>query len=824
MYAVVQDLRFAFRQVRKAPGFTLTVVLTLALGIGATTAVFSLVEGILLRPLPFRDPDRLVLLGDHLGNSPRIPVNARDIRAYANGASAFSSVGGFIGTSYELSGGQYSEEIPAERMTASVFTTLGVEPIVGHVFTQKEEDGNEQLAVISYALWVNRYHRDPHAVGTAIVLDRKAYSIVGVMPRNFDFPLDTGKLYQPQLWVPMSLTPDELSDQSAGYWGYHMVGRLKDGVSLSAAAQDTDRVARDIMRHFPAGMSAIHIRGDVISLRESVVGETRPLLRALFAAVAIVLLIACVNVAVLLLVRAIRRRREYAIRLALGARSRVIVRESVFEGLVLSAAGGLLGLALAAVVIRTALHLLPDSMPRIDSISIDASVAIFALLLALTTGVLCSIAPAFAASKANITESLKEGARTGSGVKSHAWLRSGLVIAEIAIALVLLTTCGAFLRSYQKMLAVDPGFRPDHVLVAGYQLPMEQYQTYSSVDTFHREVVDRLSSKPGIVAVGVANSLPASSSSGFAAYTIEGQPEEGWKLKFASFATIDGDYLRSLGIQLLEGRTFTREDRSNAPLVAIVNQSMARDCWPGQSAIGRRLHVGNPKKGLPWATVVGVVADTKLGSRDEPSADQWYLPWRQPATLYGNVDSGTLAAPANGYIAIRSALPPDQMIETMRNTVAEVDPLLALREVQPMSEVIANVEAPRRFNTDLISGFASGALLLAITGIYAVVAFSVSIRRQEIAIRMALGAPRSRIASLVLADGAKLAIWGCGFGVIGAFALSRVVTSFLFAVSATDPLILGASVLLMIVIALFASAIPATRAASADPVEALRST
>ena len=413
MYAAAQDFRFALRQLRKTPAFSLAVVLILALGIGATTSIFSLVEGILLRPLPFSNPDRLVLLGDHLGNGPNTPVTAREIGTYSIATGAFSSTGGYIGSNYELSGGAIPEEINAARFTSGVFPTLGVQPLVGRVFTQQEEDAHQPLAVISYALWLNRFHRDPHVLGESIVLDRTAYSIIGVMPRSFAFPLQPGHLNQSQLWVPMSLTEDELSDQHAGFWGYHMIARLRDGVTLSQGANDADRVARQIMRNFPASMSAIRIRGDVIPLRENAVAEARPLLRTLFFAVAIVLLIACANVAGLLLVRAIRRRREYGVRLALGASSGVILRESVFEGVVLSVAGGLLGLGLAAIAIRTALPLLPESMPRVDSISIDATVAIFAVVLALACGALCSLAPAFAALRTNLTESLKEGSRTG---------------------------------------------------------------------------------------------------------------------------------------------------------------------------------------------------------------------------------------------------------------------------------------------------------------------------------------------------------------------------------------------------------------------------
>ena len=822
MSRLTQEIHLALRRLRKAPGFTVTVVVTLALGIGATTTVFSLIEGILLRPFPFPQSDRLVIVGDHIGNGRRTPVTARDILTYSRSSSAFSLMGGYTSSAYELTGGESPEEITGARMNASVFAALGIQPQHGRVFSAQEDEGSQPVAVISDALWQDRFHRDPRVLGTAIQLDRKAYTIIGVMPPSFQFPVGAG-LDQTHVWVPLSLTPDELSEQSAGFFGFQIIARLKDGVSISAAAQDADRVAHDIMRNYPAAMSAIKIRGDVAPLREFVVGESRPVLRALFGAVAVVLLIACVNVAVLMLVRAIRRRRESAVRLALGARSSAIIRESVLEGLLLSCAGALLGFGLTVFAIRTSLRFLPDSLARIDSITIDARVALFNLFLAILTGVLSSIAPAFASVQANITDTLKDSARSGSIGRSHAWLRSALIAVEIAIALILLTTCGAFVRSYQKMLAVDPGFRPDRVLVAAFHLPIDQYRTYISADNFNRELVRRLSSKPGIVAVGISSLVPGSGFFGQAAYTIDGQPTEGWKVQFATFGAIYGGYFQSLGIALIEGRTFTPQDRADAPLVAIVNRSMANHYWPGQSAIGKRLHVGNPKKGLPWVTVVGVVANTKDGSPDQPDEDQWYVPVEQPAILYGTAASANLVSPAGGFITVRSSLPPDQMTRVVRQAVAEIDPLLPLEQVQSLAQALSAVEAPRRFNTDLITAFASGALVLAITGIYAVVAFSISIRTQEIAIRMALGAQRNSIARLVLFAGTRLALFGCIFGLIGSFAVSRLVASFLFQVSATDPLNYVASVVIMIGVALLASAVPAIRAASADPAAALRS-
>ena len=820
MDALAQNVRFAFRQLRKTPGFTVSVVLTLALGIGATTAIFSLVEGILLRPLPFQDADRLVLLGDHLGGGPGMSVRAREIATYTLATQAFSSLAGYITASFELSGGAQPDQINAARLNSEMFPTLGVQPVVGRVFTPQEEDARQPVAVISYALWTGRYHRDEHVLGTTIVLDRKPYGVIGVMPRGFEFPLSLGRLYQAQVWVPLSLSPDELSDQHSGFWGYHMIARLKDGASLRQAAQDTDRVAHQIMSDFPASMSAIQIQGDVWPLRETVVADVRPVLQTLFLAVAVVFLIACVNVSSLLLVRAIRKRREYAVRLAIGASSSRIIRESLAEGLLLSTAGGLLGLAFAAIAIRTTLHLMPDSMPRIDSVSMNPIVAAFAFVVAVAAGVLCSLAPAFAALRTNLLESLKEGAQIGSA--SHTWLRSALVVSEVAIALVLLTLSGVFLRSLQKMQAVDPGFRADHALIAGYQLPLAQYPTEASVGKFNRAVVDQLSSKPGVTAVAISNAVAASDVSPRSAFTVEGVSADHWRLKFAAFTSVYGDYFGAMGIPLIEGRTFTAHDDSNAPLVVIVNQSMARACWPGPGAIGKRMHVGNPRKGLPWATVIGVVADTKM-PRDVPSIDQWYTPMDQPATLYGSGTPGNLSGPPSGYITMRSALDPEHMIQTLRSTIAEIDPLLALQEVRPVTDAVSAIEAPLHFNTDLITAFAVGALLLAITGIYAVMAFSVSQRTQEIAIRMTLGAQRAGIAKLVLVSGAKLTLLGCGLGVLGSLAVSRLVSSFLFGVSATDPLIYILCVLIMMIMALLVSSLPAARAASADPMDALRS-
>jgi len=776
---------------------------------------------VLLRSLSFRDPQRLVLLGDRLGDGLQLGVRAAEVATYEHSARSFSSMGAYTTSSWELSGGPLSESISGARLTAGVFPTLGVAPVLGRVFTRQEDEARAPVAVISYPLWLRRYHRDPRIAGRTITLDRRNYTIIGVMPRSFEFPLLPGRIGQARLWVPMSFSADELSP-SSGAWATQLVARLRDGVTMQQAAQDANRVAQQVMRDFPPDLAAIHIRGDVLPLRESVVAGVRPLLRTLFLAVCVVLLIACTNVASLLLVRALRRRREHAVRLALGARAGAILLDSVSEGLLLSLAGGLLGLALAAVALRAVVPLLPESMPRIDSVSIHFGVAVFALLLAVLTGVLCSLAPAWAAVRTNPRDGLKEDTRSGTASRHQSWLRSSLIVGEIAIATVLLTASLAFLRSYQQMLAVNPGFRPDHVLIAGYQLPAQQYAIESSIAAFNREVVTRLAAEPATSAVGLANTLPDTGGGARGGFTIEGAPVAGWKLRFAPFIETYGDYFRALGIPVVAGRSFTVRDRSGAPLVCIVDQSMARQEWPGQNPIGKRLHIGNPRHNLPWATVVGVVPDVRIDAPDQPAGEQWYFPLEQPAILEGSGAPGMLSL-SSGWIALRSALPPAQMIHTLRSVVASIDPRLALDPVQPMADAISSVEAPRRFNTGLISTFALAALLLAAMGIYALIAFSVSQRTQEIALRMALGARRGNIARLVLRAGVTVAATGCVLGLLASFAVSRLVSAFLFGVSATNPLVYGASVILMLALSLLASALPALRAAAADPAQALRS-
>jgi predicted permease len=822
------DLRFAMRQLRKSPGFTATAVLMLAFGIGATTAIFSIVEGVLLRPLPFPNPDRLVVLGDHLqgvdvGGHGEVGVTVPDIRAYTRDTKGFSALGGYGYAAYELSGAGKPTQVNAARLTAGVFSALAVAPQHGRVFTADETEHSQQVAVLSYAIWQDRFHGDKQILGSKILLDRKPYVVIGVMPRNFEFPLVAGQLNRTALWVPMSFTPQELSSPAAGNWSYQMVGRLKPGISPAQAQSDADRVAQDIMRNYPAEMASFHISALVRPLQEDTVEQSRPLLRTLFLAVAVVLLIACVNLAGLMLVRAIRRQREIAVRLALGARAAALLRQTLLESLVLSVSGGLLGLALAGLALRVGRNLLPESLPRISEIALNWPVVGFALLLAVITGLLCGLAPAFAALRTNVNGTLKEGGRSGTAGGSHARLRSTLVVTEIAIALVLLTASGLLLRSFEKMRAVNLGFRPEQATTAAYSLPKKQYATQPAVETFDKELLLRLRQLPGVESTGLTSALPATGDNNNQAFVVEGYvAPQGADMNLATTALVMGDYFNAMGIPLLRGRYFGEADKAGAQLVLIVNQKLAQHYWPNQDPIGKRLRIGTAEMKTPWLTIVGEVADVKLSSPDDPTKQQYFIPVDQALGAAGSLAQPDDLSGDGGYIVLRSAVPPEQMENALRATVASIDPQLPLTQVQTMVQAVSESEAPRRFNTVLISSFAFAAVLLAVLGIYSVIAFTVASRVQEMAIRMALGSQRSGIIRLILESGAKLAGIGCVLGLAGAAAASSLLRSLLFGVSPFDPLVLTLAAAGVLLLALGASTFPALRAASIDPMQALR--
>ncbi len=823
-----RDLRIAVRHLLKSPGFSATAVLMLALGVGATTAIFSIVEGVLLRPLPFPHSERLVQLADILqgadvGGNGEAGVTAPDIQAYTRDTHSFESLGGYTQTGYELSGIGNPAQVTAARLSSGVFPALQVEPLMGRVFTQQEDEHRDQVAILSYSLWQHRLHGDPRVLGTKILLDRKPYEVIGVMPRNFEFPMAPGHMNSAELWIPMSFREEELGAGGAAGWNFNMVGRLKPGVTAAQAESDAQRVAEATMRSYPPFMASLHIRAVVRSMHEETVEQARQLVRTLFLAITVVLLIACANLAGLLLVRAIRRRREIAMRLALGARPGVLLRQAILESLVLSVSGGLLGLALAAIALRVGIRWLPETLPRINEIGLDWQVVTFAITLAVMTGIICGLAPAFAALRTSVNEILKDGGRSGSAGGGHARLRSALVIGEIAVALVLLVASGLLLRSFEKMRAVDLGFRPDHTLTAAYSLPRIQYSTQSAVDGFNHDLLRRLEQLPGVASAGITTFLPASGNFSNSTFVVDGYvAAKGANMNLATFIAVHGNYLQAMGVPLLAGRLFTPSDTADTQLVAIVDQKLAQHYWPGADPIGKRIRLGTPEVQTPWLTIVGEVADVKENSPDEPAKEEWYQPVAQFEKSLGQLGSPTDLQGNNAYVAFRTAMDPAQVTKALRETVRALDAQLPLSQVQTMEQAVSDSEEPRRFNTALISAFAGAAVLLAALGIYSVIAFSSALRVQEMAIRIALGSQRSGILRLVFGSAAKLALAGCVVGLLAAAAASQVMQTFLFGVSPFDPLVLILAAAFVLLLALAAAFLPAHRAASIDPMKALR--
>ena len=822
------EVRYALRQLRRSPGFTLAAVLTLAFGIGATTAIFSIVEGVLLRPLPFAEPDRLVTVGDKLegldfGGEPG--TTAPEVRTYTRESHAFASLGGYKYATYAFSGAGDAVEINGARLTASIFETLGVSPMMGRVFTRQEDEGAVQVAVISYPMWRSHFQADPNVIGRTIQLNRKPYEIIGVMPRDFEFPLVPGQLSRSEIWVPMSFAPDELDLGSSMRWDCDMIGRLKPGVSAAQAAGDLSRVAEDVMRSLPPDARNVRIRPVVTGLHESAVAKARPLLRMLFLAVAAVLCIACVNLAALLLLRVTKRQRAIAVQMAMGARSGTVVRQCLVETMLLCVGGGVLGLVLASSGLQAGLSVLPETLPRVSAIGLDWKVVAFTIGLTMMTGLLCGLVPAVAAAHTGVIEALKDGGRTGTSGAGHVRLRSALVVAEVAMALTLLIASGLLLRSFNKIRAVDLGFKTDHMLTAAYSLPQQQYSTQAAVDAFNASLLAKLQQSPGVLHVGVTTSLPVSGNgNNWNAFFPEGYvaPKGEGMIQAWAARVVAGDYFSAAGIPIVRGRGFNASDGPNTPLVVVVNRKLAEHYWPGQDPIGKRIHLGLPDTPVPWMTVVGEIGDIKETSADAATKNQFY-------TLSSQVkaSSGKFADPHEidgefGVVVVRSQQTPEQMTNTLRGVVRSLDPQLPLTNVQSMDEIVQEGQAAHRFNTVLVSSFAIAALLLALLGAYSVIAFSASLRTHEMAIRLALGGQRLAVAKLVLATSARMALMGCGLGFIASLFATRLLRSMLYEVNALDPAVMVASTISILLLVLAVSLIPARRAACVDPMQSLR--
>jgi putative ABC transport system permease protein len=822
---MLSDLKFALRQLRRSPGFTVTAVLTLAIGIGGVIAIFSVVEAVLLRPLPFSAPDRLVRL--HEGVEHQFDVAdlpAPDVIRMMRDNRTFTAVAGFIDSTYELNGAGAALQARAERVSASLFPLLGVQPLMGRAFTQSEDEHSTPVALISYALWRERFASDQKVIGKTIDLDRRPYIIIGVMPQNFEFPLDAGRLNHRDLWVPMSFTPDEKQDETDNFM-YGAIARLKPDVTTEQARADVRHVIAAIEAEIPPKYG-IHLTSSVLGLQEETVQKARPLLRTLMGASLLILGIACVNLANLLLARGARRRREFGVRLALGAGRRTMLRQSLTESLLLSVIGSVFGCALAVLLVHAAAVSLPDSLPRLGEIGVRWPMMAIALALAGLTGVLCGLAPALGSMRADVLDALREGSQGAGQSRAQNRLRSTLVVVEVALAMVLLVASGLLLRSFQKMLETDPGFQAEQVLSADLSLPTADYSQQAKIDGFYRELLLRLSALPGVDAAGASTNVPTAgihSDRNFVSEDFAARDGKRWAS--ASNYFVKGDYFQAMRIPLLRGRYLTAaDDLPNAPLVAVVSQTLGQRYWPNQDPVGKRFKMGgNPESARPSVMIVGVVGDVRQGALDQAVYPQMYEPASQHMRQFEPEVAKMFSPLGDFYIAVRSTGSPETLAVSVEKAVHQLDPMLAISQVHTMSERIAMTETPRRFNTAILTAFAGIALLLALLGIYGVLAYTVAERTREIAIRMALGATREDVLRRTIRSALVLAGIGIACGFAASVGLTHFLESLLYGVKPLDTAAIAAAVLLLLSCAALAGWIPARRAASVDPVEALRS-
>jgi predicted permease len=821
--ALVRDLHYGWRQLWKSPPFTLTAVLTLAIGIGGMTAASSVVEAVLLRPLPFQDPDRLISIHEHLArDSHELHVSAPDVLIFQRENQAFSGSAGFVGTGFELTGAGAPFRASAERVSVSLFSVLGIEPLLGRTFTQQEDENAASVTVISFALWKERFQSDPNVLGKTIDLDRRPYTIIGVMPQHFAFPIDAGRLSHQDLWVPMSFTPVEKNSEGDNF-DYSLVARLKPGLNHEQAQADIDRVIAGIQTSYPANAN-VQLQGYFRTLKEEAVRNVRPLLNMLLAAVGLVLLIACVNLANLLLVRAAGRQREFGVRLALGAARRVLLRQLLTESLLLSVLGGLAGIALAVFLVRTAALSLPDSLPRLNEIAVRWPMFAVALGLVALTGTLCGLAPALACMKTDVLDSLRDGSQSSGQGRSQHRLCSLLVTVEVALATLLLVASGLLLRSFARMLATNPGFQPQRVLTAPLSLPVHDYPTQQKVADFYQALQQKLELLPAVKAVGFSSNIPIVGQNSGRLIAPEGYvPLPGEGMLIASNYLVQGDYFQALHIPLIRGRYFNvRDEQDGAPLVAIVSQSFAEQYFHGRDPIGLHVKVG-PRfdTGMPAITVVGVVGDIKQGALDQPTIVQMYEPISQAAADLGSL-SAMIGVVGSMDVVIRTDGDPTALSATLEKIIHQLDPSLAVSHVRTMDEIVAATASSRRFNTVIVSAFAVIALMLSLLGIYGVLAYSVSERTREIAVRMALGATRNVVLLRTLHYAVTLAAIGITAGLIASLGLTHFLSSLLYDVKPLDAAAILGAVLVLLACAALAGWLPAHRAASIDPMQALR--
>jgi putative ABC transport system permease protein len=806
MDTLLQDIRYAFRMLAKKPGFTIAAVLAVAIGIGANTAIFSVVNAVLLRSLPYKDPDRLTIVQSHKRDSLRGSGSAAflDVVDWEKQSQSFEQMAVFRSMGYTLTGGGEPERITGGRVSADFFPLLGVEAIEGRTFRPEEDQrGAERVIVLGHGLWQRRFGGDLSIIGQSLTLNAEGHTVIGVLPPDFKFPIDVADA---ELWTAVAHDGEILEERGGHY--LKVIGRLKPGVSINEAQLEMNEIASRLEQQYPDENT-----GRIVNLNpmyEHLVGDIRRSLYVLFGAVGLVLLIACSNVANLMLARAATRAKEIAIRTALGASRRRIVRQLLTESLILAIIGGGAGLLLALWGIELLIKLGPRDIPRLNDIAIDGTVLWFTAAASIITGIIFGLAPALKSSKPDLNESLKEGGRGTSESFNRHRLRNLLVVAQMAFTLVLLVGAGLLVKSFLRLQQVNPGFAPANVLTMRVSLPA-MFDEGDKAALFFKQATEQMESLPGVESVGAVTVLPLIGTNSRTSFNIKSRPYPENQEPVAEFRAITPNYFRTMGIPILKGRAFTERDVKGKPGAIIINDIMARSFWPGEDPLGQILSIGvsvSDNEPTEWE-IVAVVGDMKHFSLDSEAVPEMYVPHaQQPWT------SMTLMA--------RSSSDPTQLAAAMRSQVLSLDRNQPVSDVRTMNEVIARSIAQQRFYMLLLTLFAVMALVLAAVGIFGVMSYSVTERTREIGIRMALGAQTRDVLKYVVGQGMMLTLAGVAIGLVGSFLLTRFMTNMLYEVDAFDPVTFAAISLLLALVALLACYIPARRATKVDPMVALR--
>jgi putative ABC transport system permease protein len=817
--SLFQDLRYAIRRLRHAPGFTLVAVLTLGLGIGANTAVFSVVNAVLLRPLPYSDPDRLTLIWTNFGiDLPQNWLSGPEFEELREFNTTFEEVGVVVPTTASLIGAGEPEQLDVAAASGTFFSVLDVEPQLGRLMTEADDHGAaNKVLVLSDGFWKRRFGAEPGIIGTTLNLDGQVFTVVGVLPPGFQILHPDAQFPKSvDAWVP--LVPlfasqyglNDYSDAPRASHGLRGFGRLKPGVTLARAQADMDAVARAMQEKSPDYYDFAGWGLTVLSLHGDLVEDVKPALIVLLGAVGFVLLIACVNVANLMLARAAGRGREIAVRSALGAGRRRLFRQLLTESVTLGVVGGGFGLGLAVVLVRAVTGFAPANLPRGDEIGLDLGVLLFTLAVSLATGLVFGLMPALFAGREDLVESLKEGGRGASAGLRGRRARTGLVVAEVALALVLLAGAGLMIRSFGRLLDSDAGYNPENVLTLQVPLPMSTSGQRSA--SFWEQLLTRVEALPGVVSTGAISQLPLSGSAMSGTTRIERSetvPEDqrAWEV---DRRVVSPDYFRAMGVPIVRGRAFSEADDAAAQPVAIVDEVFVRHFWPNEDPIGQRIAINRDADGeLLWREVVGVVAHSRHNNVATVGREQAYFPYRQYPF-------------ARMYLAVRTAVQPLALARPVQREVWSLDGNQPVADVQTMEARVAAALAQPRFALLLLASFAFLALVMAAVGIYGVISFTVSQRSHEIGIRMAVGADRGTVVSYVMRQGLSVVAVGLIIGAAAALGLTRLLGGLLYEVSASDPLAYAAGVLVLAAVAALACGLPALRAARYQPVEVLR--